>query len=69
MILRLSDEQTLIDVFGKVLKGSIVETRFATPSHPGSQGPLKRTSLKSFELNKVSYMADCVSLGSLVLRE
>lgn len=46
----------------KVLKGTIRETRFATPMNPGMEGPLVQTSQREFGLDKVTYMADAVSL-------
>ncbi|RDL41657.1 uncharacterized protein BP5553_01636 [Venustampulla echinocandica] len=50
---------------GKILQGSITETRFATPSSPGQQGPLVQTSNKNFGLNQVSYMADILGLHEI----
>ncbi|KAE9364949.1 hypothetical protein N431DRAFT_496163 [Stipitochalara longipes BDJ] len=50
----------------KVLKGSIRERRFATPS-PSNQGtgPLTQTSDLKFGLDKVTYMADVLGLHAI----
>ncbi|TVY75980.1 Cysteine dioxygenase [Lachnellula suecica] len=49
----------------KILKGSLVESRFAIPERPGEQGPLEQTSRKEFKLNQVSYMTDRLGLHSV----
>jgi len=49
----------------KILKGRIRETRFATPTYPGTEGPLVQTSRLEFGLNKVTYMADVLGLHSI----
>lgn len=49
----------------KVLKGRIHETRFATPTSPGTEGPLVKTSELEFGLDKVTYMADALGLHSI----
>ncbi|TVY16400.1 Cysteine dioxygenase [Lachnellula arida] len=49
----------------KIMKGSLVESRFAIPSRPGEQGPLVQTARKEFGLNQVTYMADILGLHAI----
>ncbi|CAG8979731.1 hypothetical protein HYALB_00011456 [Hymenoscyphus albidus] len=45
----------------KILKGNLVETRYAIPTNPGLEGPLHQTSCKKFNRDQVTYMSDAVS--------
>ena len=44
----------------KILRGTLRETRFATPNFPGMEGPLVQTSSIPYGTGKVSYMSDSV---------
>jgi cysteine dioxygenase len=50
----------------KVLRGEILETRYAIPNFPGLEGPLVRTSSVPYGTGKVSYMADSVRIHPLL---
>lgn len=45
----------------QILKGNLIETRFAIPTNPGLDGPLLQTSRKNFARDQVTYMSDSVS--------
>ncbi|TVY30658.1 Cysteine dioxygenase [Lachnellula hyalina] len=49
----------------KILKGNLIESRFAIPSRPGEQGPLVQTARKEFGLDQVTYMADVLGLHAI----
>ena len=44
----------------KVLKGDLVERRFAIPQRPGEEGEMKETSRREYGVGKVAYMHDQV---------
>ena len=46
----------------KVLKGDLVERRFAIPQRPGEEGELRETSRSQYGVGKVAYMHDQVGI-------
>ncbi|CAG8959787.1 hypothetical protein HYFRA_00001694 [Hymenoscyphus fraxineus] len=49
----------------KILKGNLVETRYAIPTNPGLEGPLHQTSCKKFNRDQVTYMSDALGLHEI----
>lgn len=49
----------------KILKGSIVEKRFAIPRSPGTEGKMTQTGKAQYGEGKVTYMADQLGLHSI----
>jgi cysteine dioxygenase len=49
----------------KVLKGDLVERRFAIPRFPGMEGRLTETAKARYAEGKVTYMSDRLGLHSI----
>jgi len=49
----------------KVLKGELVERRFAIPERPGMEGELRETCRREYGVGNVTYMADQLGLHEI----